>query len=292
MTELVPQSQFATGERFTILTPNRKAVFLESLAQFGNVRVACRAATISAQTAYRARRRSAAFAQMWDAALLAARVHVEGVLGDRAVNGVEEAVYYHGEEVARRRRYDTRLLLAHLGRLDRLAERADLSGTVAVLDDRIDALREGRELDAIVLQAGAQEAPEEERQDSVPCVPSCRVCGEALEADEGPDCETCAENGPCGAEGAEEGGAESGDGHDGACRDEDGTPPGPDDPMWLENRLARMEAARPRGAQLPTELVEGEAGWAVEDLQLEAFEAGLDEWWLVTSEEELDARLQ
>lgn len=42
------------------------------------------------------------------------------MLADRALNGVKENVFYHLEEVARRRRYDSRLLLAHLARLDRL----------------------------------------------------------------------------------------------------------------------------------------------------------------------------
>ncbi|MEE4212155.1 MAG: hypothetical protein V2I43_23160, partial [Parvularcula sp.] len=53
----------------TILTANRQAVFLRQLQLFGNVRLACRAASISAQTAYRARRRSTGFALAWDAAL-------------------------------------------------------------------------------------------------------------------------------------------------------------------------------------------------------------------------------
>lgn len=52
--------------------------------------------------------------------MLSARVHAEEVLADRAINGVEEVVYYHGQEVATRRRFDARLLLAHLARLDRL----------------------------------------------------------------------------------------------------------------------------------------------------------------------------
>ena len=90
------------------------------LAECGNVRAVCRALHLSAQTAYRARRTCPDFRLAWDAAMLAARVHAEEVLADRAINGVEEAIYYHGEEVARRTRFDSRLLLAHLGRLDRL----------------------------------------------------------------------------------------------------------------------------------------------------------------------------
>ena len=80
----------------------------------------CAAAGISRSTAYRMRRACGRFEQLWDAALLVARTQVEAVLADRALNGVEETIFYHGEAVATRRRYDARLLLAHLARLDRM----------------------------------------------------------------------------------------------------------------------------------------------------------------------------
>ena len=105
-----------------LLTPPKQAAFCEALANHGNVRLACRAVQVSPQTAYRARRASPAFRQCWDAALVIARDHAEQVLADRALNGVEETVFYHGEEVATRRRYDSRLLLAHLARLDKRVE--------------------------------------------------------------------------------------------------------------------------------------------------------------------------
>ena len=98
-----------------------QAFFLDRLAQCGNVLASARATGISRSTAYRMRRACARFAQLWDGALLLARPQVEAVLADRALNGVEETIYYHGEAVATRTRYDARLLLAHLARLDRLA---------------------------------------------------------------------------------------------------------------------------------------------------------------------------
>jgi len=105
-------------------TREQQADFLDALADWGNVRSAARACGVSRTTAYRMRRACPRFRQLWDAALLLARPKVEEVLADRALNGVEEVVYYHGEEVAVRRRYDGRLLLAHLGRLDRIEEDA------------------------------------------------------------------------------------------------------------------------------------------------------------------------
>ena len=104
----------------TRFTRTRQIEFLRALAECGNVRLACRRTGITPPTAYRMRRTSKELRMGWDAALVHARYLVEDVLADRALNGVEETVFYHGEEVATRRRFDTRLLLAHLARLDAL----------------------------------------------------------------------------------------------------------------------------------------------------------------------------
>ena len=244
--EPVPTS--AEGARYSVFTIDRKRAFLRNLQLFGNVRNATRAACVSAQTAYRARRQSAQFRLMWDAALLAARGAAEATLADRAINGVEEAVYYHGVEVARRRRYDSRLLLAHLARLDRLEEREEVAAMLETLDDCIDALGEGVGIE----EAFARHAPQalsgervEERgegvveeggncsQGGVPPVPSCRN-GEpepALEPD-------------------------------------------------LEQRLQAMEAARPEDAPPLADLACAQADIGlIEAAQLDAFEAGEPLWW-------------
>jgi hypothetical protein len=106
-------------------TAARKAQFLESLAGHGNVRAACARVGLSREAAYRLRRRDALFARAWAAAQLRARESVGEVLGTRAIEGIEEEVWFHGEVVGTRRRYDTRLLLAHMARLDKLAEDHD-----------------------------------------------------------------------------------------------------------------------------------------------------------------------
>jgi hypothetical protein len=250
------------GEGHTVFSPRRQAEFLASLQLFGNVRLACRAARVSAQTAYRQRRASPALAQAWDAALLAARAHAEATLADRALNGVEEAVFYHGEEVARRRRYDSRLLLAHLARLDRLEEREEVAETLTRLDALIDGLREGEALPEPAREtgprAGCDSAPEAARrelpQDRAPSVPPCGDCG-----------------GKC--NGPEE---ELGQG----------------DCQWFGNRLERFYDARPQGAPTYSDLAgfEHDAN-EVEALQMEAFEAGGHEWWLVVTEDDLRASL-
>src|SRR5688572_13678311 len=103
-------------------TAARKAQFLESLAHDGNVRAACARVGLSREAAYRLRRRDAMFARAWAAAQIQAREIVGEVLGTRAIEGIEEEVWHRGEVVGTRRRYDTRLLLAHMARLDKLAE--------------------------------------------------------------------------------------------------------------------------------------------------------------------------
>lgn len=120
-----------------VLTPERLARFLDVLSQHGNVRTAAQQIGVSRSALYLARRRDAQFARGWRAALVLARNHAETVLAERAIDGVEEPVFFHGEVVAVRRRYDSRLLLAHLARLDRLcAEDAD-AGELA---ERFDTL--------------------------------------------------------------------------------------------------------------------------------------------------------
>ncbi|MDE2404144.1 MAG: hypothetical protein KGM17_05445 [Sphingomonadales bacterium] len=103
-------------------TPARQVLFCEALAATGNVRLTCARTGVSAETAYRLRRRLPAFAAAWDGALVLSREVAEAELADRALNGVEEAVFHRGEQVGTRLRHDSRLLLAHLARLD---ERAD-----------------------------------------------------------------------------------------------------------------------------------------------------------------------
>ncbi len=103
-------------------TPARKVQFLEALAQDGNVRAACARVGLSAEAAYRLRRRDPLFARAWAAAQLQARPIVGEVLGTRAIEGVEEQIWYRGELRGTQRRYDSRLLLAHMLRLDKLAE--------------------------------------------------------------------------------------------------------------------------------------------------------------------------
>lgn len=246
----------ATRAPQTEFTRARQVDFLENLSVTGSVRSAASAARVSHQTAYRARRGCAAFRTAWDAALVVARAAAADTLACRAIEGVEEKVFYHGEEVATRIRYDARLLLAHLARLDRL-----------VADPRANAFAE--DFDESLGRFGRGEAQ-----------PEPPAHGER-EGDDDPDffapgqCNT--RSMPPGSGGAADPCPECG----GRCL-------GPEraltaaDCRWLGNRLDRMDAARPRGAVEPNRLASGIAApGEVETLQLAAFEAGVERWWLV-----------
>ncbi|MDT0508667.1 CHRD domain-containing protein [Novosphingobium sp. MMS21-SN21R] len=126
-------------------SPQRIAQFLAHLSLEGNVRAAALAAGVSAQTAYVRRRRDAAFAGLWDAALIVAREAAEQVLATRALHGTTETIWFRGEAVGERRRFDSRLLLAHLARLDARAARASAAvcQTVATFDETLAALAQG-----------------------------------------------------------------------------------------------------------------------------------------------------
>ncbi len=258
----------------------RQRAFLLELAECGQVRAASARCGISYRTVYRERRANPAFARAWEAALLSARAFAEDVLAAPAIDGVEEAVFFRGEEVGRRVHFDSRLLLAHLARLDRRAEDAATCAYAGDLDGALDRYVAGCDDPA----------------------PLCPDCGEALpmvqsdgegqqdgkrdEGDRGPapavfspgPCDRCdmpsakaaaareAEVGPCPDCG-------------GFCLDPNAALTRMDC-QWFGNRLDRMEAARPAGAR-PAHDFAGYGLGEVDDWQLWAFEDGVPDWWLV-----------
>jgi hypothetical protein len=118
-------------------TPERKALFLDHLSHKGNVRAAAARVGLSREAAYKIRRRDPLFARGWAAALSLAREACAEVLADRAIDGIEEKIYYRGELIDTRRKYDSRLLLAHIARLDKVVD-ADAAAQADA--DRFDEL--------------------------------------------------------------------------------------------------------------------------------------------------------
>ncbi|MGN3974003.1 hypothetical protein [Tsuneonella sp. SYSU-LHT278] len=254
-----------------VFTRERQVAFLHALAGSGAVRPSAAQAGISYRTAYRERRASPAFRRAWDAALLSARALHEDVLASRAIDGVEEEVWYHGEVVATRRRYDARLLLAHLARLDRLTEDARLR---AFADDYEGALER--------FAAGIDDP-----------APVCAECGEALAPLPGERVDAPADNSSPGL-------CDRCDKPPAAARRKKAAAPAIENPcpdcggrcldetaeltkrdcQWFGNRLLRFEDARPIGARWPHQFP-GYDPDEVEAEQMWAFEEGVERWWLV-----------
>ncbi len=127
------------------MSPATKRTFLQALSRTGNVRGSAYYAQISHEAAYQARRRDAAFACAWDGALVIARDIAQDELADKAMNGITEDIVYHGEVTASRTRFDGRLLLALLARLDKHAA------------DNPAAMRGAARFDALLERIGAGE---------------------------------------------------------------------------------------------------------------------------------------
>ena len=169
-----------------VFTRERRVRFLDHLAFHGNVRAAAARVAVSHETAYRARRQDAAFAALWDAALVHARHYAESQLATRALDGVAVPVAYHGE-VTYVVRHDPRLLLAHLGRLDRRVESDAAALARAGRFDELLAGYAGHDAPAGFAEAAAEARDWRERA-TAPALPPTRAewvawrRGEAMDA--------------------------------------------------------------------------------------------------------------
>lgn len=148
-------------------TPEKKRLFLERFAECGVFVEACEAAGMSARAAYNLRDRDPLFAAGLDAACVKARAPLADEAYSRARNGVVERIYKDGIVVAERHRYDNRLTMAVLARLDSRIDRAEEKGArhlalVERWDEYLDALSEDRREDGLALLAPpAPPAPSE-----------------------------------------------------------------------------------------------------------------------------------
>lgn len=117
----------ATATRHDGWTGECMAIFCETLAETAVVVDACQAARKSTNTAYELRRRNPWFAAAWDASLIIARHRLADTLLARSIEGNIELIWRDGQVVGERHVLDNRLGLAILKRLDKLAEKHELS---------------------------------------------------------------------------------------------------------------------------------------------------------------------
>ncbi|MBI4185314.1 MAG: hypothetical protein HY521_15080 [Proteobacteria bacterium] len=88
-----------------------KRLFLGALAESGNVSAACRRVLLPRHTAYGWRRADPAFAKAWAEALEIGLDALEDEATRRALEGVEEPVFYQGEVRGAVRRFSDPLLM-------------------------------------------------------------------------------------------------------------------------------------------------------------------------------------
>ena len=112
-TAAAPFTPVATRARHDGWTAQRQVEFIEALAECACVDAACKRVGMSATSAYALRRRldAAGFRQAWDHALDYGIRRLSDAAFSRALNGVAQPVFYKGEQVGERRRFDERLTM-------------------------------------------------------------------------------------------------------------------------------------------------------------------------------------
>jgi hypothetical protein len=110
-------------------TPFARRLFLDALADCGKVATACSYVRLTRQSAYALRARDPLFAAGWDAACEMARVPLADALYERALDGFEEVMTRDDGRTVTRQRFDSRLSIAVLNRLDKHAERSAEQGS-------------------------------------------------------------------------------------------------------------------------------------------------------------------
>ena len=93
--------------------PQRQVDFIRALAECGCVESACKRVGISTSAAYalRARTDAQSFRFAWDAALDQAIQRLSDAAFSRAIHGVATPIFYKGEQIGERRRYDEKLTM-------------------------------------------------------------------------------------------------------------------------------------------------------------------------------------
>ena len=127
------------------LTPEKLTAFCAALAETCNVGKACAAVGISRMTAYTWRKDMPDFAQAWDDAMKAGLLALEDEAHRRAFDGVDEPVFYKGDECGTIRKYSDTLaiflLKAHNPEKYRDNSKVELSGSLAVTSMTDDEIR-------------------------------------------------------------------------------------------------------------------------------------------------------
>ena len=110
-------------------TPFSRKLFLQVLAETGRVSTACEYCQLSKQSAYSLRARDPIFAAGWDAACELAWTPLADALYEQALDGLTDTITRDDGSTITRHRFDSRLSIAVLNRLDRRCDRAAERGS-------------------------------------------------------------------------------------------------------------------------------------------------------------------
>jgi len=112
----------------TGLTPKKKARFLSELADCPNVTAIGDKLRVSRTTLYREREADPEFAEQWDKARAIGLEAAEDEAWRRAIEGVDEPVFYQGSTCGAIKRYSDTLLIFMLkgGKPEKYRDRMDL----------------------------------------------------------------------------------------------------------------------------------------------------------------------
>ena len=122
------------------LTPEKRAQFLASLAEYGNVSRAADECGLNRPYLYQVRSENPDFAAQWEEAAKIGAARLEDEARRRAVEGWQEPVWYQGVECGAVRKYSDTLLICllkahHPDRYadrQRIEQKTEHSGSVAI----------------------------------------------------------------------------------------------------------------------------------------------------------------
>lgn len=138
----------------------RKGTFLQALARGNSVAAAAETASVTRSTVYRWRHQDKAFAKEWADALEASADLLEDEARRRAVEGVEEVVYYGGKPVGVVRKYSDSLLtlLLKARRPEFFGDHKKVGGSIEVTAPEALSVRERQSrLEALLRLAGQRQ---------------------------------------------------------------------------------------------------------------------------------------
>jgi len=152
------------GERRDGWSPFLRRLFLQVIAETGKVSTACAYTGMSRSSAYALQARDRVFAAGWDAACHFARMPLADDLYEKGIDGITETITRSDGVAVTRHRYDSRLSIAVLNRLDRRCDRAEERGSVHLAavrnwDEYLRLVGKGEDKAAEALLDTAQDCP-------------------------------------------------------------------------------------------------------------------------------------